>query len=144
MDRKKTLGPEGPQGLFSADVFTSACDKLFWRGGRPRKTLRTTSRRRFLKIATRDFAAENSAIFEVKILILCMNTPLAYGCMKKYLSAHEKFFGPLIYPILAYFGPFSGSRRLIITHQTSQRSYIMPLGSDTSVGTFPGIHRTGS
>ena len=38
----------------------------------------------------------------------------------------------------AYFGHFSGFQRLILTHPTSRSTYIMPLGSDTSVGTFPG------
>ena len=43
-------------------------------------------------------------------------------------------------PFLAYFGPFSASQRLIITHQTSHWSYVIPVGSDTPVGTFPRTH----
>ena len=84
------------------------------------------------------------AVYESKIVIFCMNATFPSQWMAKYLRTHTKFFRPLIYPFLAYFGPFSGSQRLIITHQTSQWSYIMPMGSDTSVGTFPGIHHMGS
>ena len=41
---------------------------------------------------------------------------------------------------MAYFGHFSASQRLIITHQTSHWSYVIPVGSDTPVGTFPRTH----
>ena len=43
-------------------------------------------------------------------------------------------------PFLSHFGHFWGFQRLILTHATSRRSYIMPVGSDTSVGTIPGRH----
>ena len=75
---------------------------------------------------------------------MCVCHQAAYETNVLPIRAHRKFFRPHIYSILAYFGPFSGSQGLIITHQTSQWSYIMPLGSDTSVGTFPGIHHRGS
>ena len=45
-------------------------------------------------------------------------------------------------PFWAYFGPFSGSKRLIFTHPTSHWSNIIPVGSDTSVGTFHGTTRS--
>ena len=43
-------------------------------------------------------------------------------------------------PFLSHFGHFWGFQRLILTHATSRRSYIMPVGPDTSVGTIPGRH----
>ena len=43
-------------------------------------------------------------------------------------------------PFFTFSGHFSGSRRLIFTHPTSRRSYITPLGSDTSVGSVTGTH----
>ena len=46
----------------------------------------------------------------------------------------------LNHPFLAYFGHFSGSLRLILTQPTSHWSYIMPVGSHTSVGTFSAAH----
>ena len=48
------------------------------------------------------------AVYESKIVILCMNAKFPSQWMAKYPRSNTKFFRPLIYPFLAYFGPFLG------------------------------------
>ena len=69
----------------------------------------------------------------------CMVMYFSSKLRRNYVSGRWEIFKNRKQPKIGHFGPFSGSQRLIFTHPTSQWSYIMPLGSDTSVGTFPGI-----
>ena len=140
---KMTLGPEGPQSHFSrtvhSDCLTCACAKTFWGGGRRRKTLRNTSLWRFRHLGQPEPTGAISVTENVSEPRFCMVMYFSSKLRRNYVSGRWEIFKNRKQPKIGHFGPFSGSQRLIFTHPTSQWSYIMPLGSDTSVGTFPGI-----
>ena len=79
------------------------------------------------------------SLLHLKICFFGTMLPTLWDSQIRVLGPEEKR-KYLNHPFLAYFGHFSGSLRLILTQPTSHWSYIMPMGSHTSVGTFSAAH----
>ena len=121
-------------------IFSCACDNA----GRPGLWGKPLQKSSFLDIFKnsiyRRLDGRISLVYRPRFLIFCMNDYISPLFHIFQLSSQNKNVTIKKHLFLGYFGHFSGSWRLILTHPTYHWSYIMSVGSDTSVGTFPRTH----